>query len=111
MTKQLQSAGYIVYDDEAIWGLGATKDEAWRDFLHEMGIAHVAVVGTLGDLERGSDATAKMPGELGPESVRASGYKIAPATDALLERVKKWGGNIAWRQVGAVACTDLEVES
>jgi len=37
--NQLQAAGYIVENGDAIWGKGATSDEAWQDFLARMKIA------------------------------------------------------------------------
>ena len=43
MTK-IESAGYIVHDNDAIWGYGATEDAAWSSFQAEMQNGGVEVV-------------------------------------------------------------------
>jgi len=65
--NQLQAAGYIVENGEAIWGKGATSDEAWQDFLARMKIANVEVV-----MELQTDAG----GFPEPDQTLASDYRI-----------------------------------
>jgi hypothetical protein len=72
----IEHAGYIVHDNEAIWGVGKTKDEALADF----------------DMEAAA-------------SVIERNVTIQPATAALLSLVEAKGGGIAWGTHGGVACT------
>ena len=84
--NQLQAAGYIVENGDAIWGKGATSDEAWQDFLARMKIANVEVV-----MELQTDAG----GFPEPDQTLASDYRIIAATKALLDKVERGGGAIS----------------
>ncbi len=96
----IQAAGYIVTNNEAIWGTGKTADEAWADFLRGMSEARVTVLLPSED----------MPEE-GGSYTRADDYQIKPATTALLAEIEGKGGNIGWRMRGGVACTRDEAEA
>lgn len=99
MHENIKSAGFIVHDNnQVIFGLGATSDEAWADFLREMGDANVIVL-------------AK--GEERPENrdyVREEGYPIRAATAALMQLVAERGGSVAWSVARGIACTVAENE-
>jgi hypothetical protein len=97
--NQLQAAGYIVENGDAIWGKGATSDEAWQDFLARMKIANVEVV-----MELQTDAG----GFPEPEQTVASDYRIIAATKPLLDKVERDGGAISCGWGNGVACTDEE---
>jgi len=99
--NQLEAAGYIVENGDAIWGKGATSDEAWQDFLARMKIANVEVV-----MELQTDAG----GFPEPDQTLASDYRIIAATQALLDQVEQQGGAIAWGNRNNVACTEREAE-
>jgi len=90
--NQLQAAGYIVENGDAIWGKGATSDEAWQDFLARMKIADVEVV-----MELQTDAG----GFPEPGQTLASDYRIIAATKALLDKVERDGGAISWEPATA----------
>jgi hypothetical protein len=75
--NQLQAAGYIVENGDAIWGKGATSDEAWQDFLARMKIADVEVV-----MELQTDAG----GFPEPGQTLASDYRIIATTKAPAHR-------------------------
>ena len=92
-------AGYIVHDDTAIHGYGATREAAWDDMLRTMEQAAIAV---LGDEEDSTD-------QLGSWT-RASDMVVVAATADLLGMVEEWGGMCGWRNVGGVACTRFEAE-
>ena len=94
----IQTAGYVVTNNEAIWGVGATADAAWSDFENQMEMANVSIVG---------DAVDDMDGSW----TRESDYTIRPATAALLAEVDAKGGNIGWSTRGGVACTRDEADA
>ncbi len=93
----IRSAGYIVTDNEAIWGYGETADAAWARMLSEMKMAGIRV------LEDGEEADHES------ETVtKAENFTIRPASEALLAEVECCGGAIAWRSIAGVACTRAE---
>ena len=96
----MTAAGYVVVDNEAIWGLGETADAAWADMVDGMSRAGVSVVDEFETDDRGDY----------PDQTLASNFKIVPATAALLALVEAHGGAIAWRQCDGVACTKAEYE-
>jgi hypothetical protein len=93
MTTTITAAGFIVADDSAIWGVGATADKAWADMLDGMTSAHIRV---LDDGEEADDGEA---------ATDADSFHTLPATAALLAEVESKGGNIAWGTINRVACT------
>ena len=99
--NHLQAAAYIVENGDAIWGKGATSDEAWQDFLARMKIADVEVV-----MELQTDAG----GFPEPGQTLASDYRVIAATKALLDKVERDGGAISWGTRNGVACTEREAE-
>jgi hypothetical protein len=96
MSQTITAAGFIVADDSAIWGVGATADEAWADMLSGMSDAHVRV---LDDGEEADDGEA---------ATDTDSFQTLPATAALLAEVESKGGNIAWGTINRVACTVAE---
>jgi hypothetical protein len=77
----IEVAGYIVHTDEAIFGVGDTRESAWADAVRFL------------DPESGEDDST---------------LHVKPATAALLAEVADQGGNIAWVTVSGVACTLAE---
>jgi hypothetical protein len=98
-TTTLQSAGFIVCDDTAIWGLGDTAETAWADMLKGMREAGIEVVEEKSE----DDLTAAAQTE-------ASKFQTGPATAALLRQVEERGGNIAWGDYRGIYCTRDEME-
>jgi hypothetical protein len=94
MTYPIKAAGYIVEpkNGSAIYGIGATEDEAWA-----------SVVNAIGFFDRfGNDIL--------PEEARETQFDIVPATAALIKKVEDEGGQIGWGHVNGIACTDTEEE-
>lgn len=96
----IEHAGFIVTNNEAIWGFGPTADAAWQDFLNGMASARVRVVDepTEADLDDGANWT------------REGDYTIRSASAALLRKVETHGGAIAWSHRNGVCCTREEEE-
>ena len=95
------STGYIVVDNEqTIYGYGPTTDLAWADLLRTL---HGAQVTILDDDADSSD----FPGSW----TRVSGFRILPASAALLDLVDTAGGLCGWELIGGVACTEDEADS
>jgi hypothetical protein len=84
------SVGYVIYDSEetAIYGAGATVDDAWRQVM---------------DLcDRPVNAYT---GEPISEDEWFAQFRVKGASAALLEQVASTGGDIAWGYLAGVACT------
>jgi hypothetical protein len=82
--------GYVIYDSEetAIYGAGATVDDAWRQVM---------------DLcDRPLNA---FTGEPVSEDEWFAQFRVKGASAALLEQVDSTGGDIAWGYLAGVACT------
>lgn len=94
----IHAAGYIVCNNEAIWGYGKTENEAWNSFLAEMKHGGVEVVTepTEAQLDNGGNWT------------RESDYRIRAASAALLAAVYQQGGDIPWYICNGVCCTGVE---
>jgi hypothetical protein len=90
------ATGFIIHDDTAIWGRGATAEAAWADMLSEMKMAGIRVLAD--DDEPVDDLEATTP---------ASGFKTKPATAALLAQIDG-GDPQRWGEVAGVACTRSE---
>jgi hypothetical protein len=90
----ITQAGYIVTDDTAIWGTGATSEAAWDDMVENMRRAGTEVI-----YEPACDMDGK---------TLASGFNIEPATAALIAQVEVRGGAIGWGHNGGIACTSDE---
>ena len=93
------AAGYVVCNNEAIFGAGATADAAWNDFRAGMSEAGVAVL--TADQDGGE--------QLGSWT-RESDHAIFPATASLLAAVEARGGAIAWEVASGLACTVQEAD-
>ena len=77
-------AGFVIVDDQAIWGIGETEEAAWAD--------------------------ARRLAEIPDNAEREGSFLCFDATAALLELVRERGGNVATCLVGATACTVEEGE-
>jgi hypothetical protein len=99
MTSTIETAGYIIANEQAIWGVGETPAAAWADFDRGMAANNIAVV----DEAPEANETSWDP----KPAVRREFY-CEPATAGLLAEVKDAGGNRAWGYVGKVACTVAE---
>lgn len=96
----IQTAGYIVTSNEAIWGYGPTADAAWASFEHGLQQAGIRIVDdpTDADIDNGGDWT------------RQSDYTIRPASAALLAAVDDLGKAISWGSRNGVCCTRGEAD-
>jgi hypothetical protein len=96
----IKSAGYIVSDNEAIWGIGETEDLAWENMVQEMRKAGITVVDEFSEdeLARGDETLA-------------SHFTIRSASAELIAEVEKHGGDIAWHIVTSVAVTQSEYDA
>ncbi len=86
----MMAAGFIIADDVAIYGAGNTEDGARADYLQW----------TKEDFN--------------PEPEHGAldnGATIQPATAALLDEVRKYGGRGTWDTVDGIACTTDEGEA
>lgn len=95
----IETTGYALTDDSAIWGIGLSRADAWADLEAEMRRNQVRIV---------SDAEALLLADhphLDGFWVRRSDFSITPATAGLLAEVYSRGGNIGWGIVGGVFCT------
>jgi len=100
MTTTITAAGYIVADNNnTIYGTGESVADAWNEMTRVMREAQVVL---LADDDDSTD-------QLGSWT-RESGFQVWPATRALLAQVDDQGGDLAWREVGGVACTRAEAE-
>ena len=93
------TAGFVVANNEAIWGTGDTADAAWADMLANLEPGTVLVTE---DEETPDD---------GRPWTRARDYRILPATTGLLVAVEGVGGDLCWEVVRGVACMRHEAEA
>ena len=108
-TVTIQTAGYIVSDNDAIYGCGATSDAAWTDLLRTM---HHARIQIIDDREyRSTEQQEEDEIAMQGGCTMASSFRVQPASAALLAQVENQGGAIAWDQVGNVCCTRDEAEA
>ena len=86
----LEAAGYIIQDKQgnAIYGAGATVDEAWQQVIDGCAPFFDAYGN---EIDEGEAFTRN--------------FKTYGATAALLAKVEAEGGDIAWDIVRGVACT------
>jgi len=89
------SVGYVIYDTQeyAIYGAGATVDEAWEQVMDEC--------------ERPLDTN----GALVDDDAWYSMFTVSCASQALLDLVEAEGGAIAWCLVDGVVCAPSEGRS
>ena len=95
MYKSIEAAGYMIQDIQgnAIFGVGATVDEAWAMVVDSAG----PFLNIIGD-------------EISNDEVYETQFQTYGATKALIDRVMERGGAIAWGKVRGVACTEEEEE-
>jgi hypothetical protein len=97
--SKIKAVGYLLADNDAIWGVGATEDAAWDDLR-----AGKKAAGVPHESEVDTDDTYC------PKYWTEDQFTAMPATAALLTKVEARGGLIAWTVVGNVACTEDEAE-
>ena len=92
----INATGYAIIDNqqEAIWGVGETVDEAWT--------RAVAIAAPFLD-----SAGEDMPADEAYEQR----FHARGATAALIAQVEAEGGAIAWGVVHGIACTVAEEEA
>lgn len=95
----INSAGYMVHDNELIHGYGPTADAAWTDMLHTI---EQAAITLLPDDVDASD-------QLGSWT-RESNMRITSATQSMLALIESHGGGCGWHIRNGVACTREEAE-
>jgi hypothetical protein len=80
----------VIYDSEetAIYGAGATVDEAWQQ--------------VMSSCDRPLNA---FDGEPVSDEAWFAEFRVKSATAALLEQVASTGGDIAWGYLAGVVCT------
>ena len=95
MTKTIKSAGYMVTDTQktAIYGVGETVDEAWAQVVAEA------------DDETFEDQDGNA---ISQDVIFEKSYRAQAASAALIAKVNAEGGDLAWGEVGGVACTTGE---
>lgn len=96
----IQAAGFVIANNEAIWGYGPTADAAWASFQDEMKTGGVAI---LADGEDSSDMDGSW--------TRESDYRCSPASAAFLAEIETVGGNLSWDVANGVTCTPAESEA
>jgi len=86
---------YVIYDKQqnAIFGTGATVDEAWQQVTSE------------------TDRPTNAYDEPVSDDEWFAAYTVSGATQALVDLVNERGGDIAWGRVRGVACTVEEEEA
>lgn len=102
MNTTITPAGFVIvmHNGPAIWGCGDTEANAWVDFRAGMDGAGIRVV---------DEPEEPAFGE--PEPAAISDYRAAPATAALVRHVMNDGGDISWRIVDGIACTQEEEDA
>ena len=100
MANTIAPAGFIVVDNEAIWGAGSTEGAAWDNMESEMRMAGITIL----------DDEADYP-ENGGSYTRASNFKIRPASAALIAWVDTFDGDTSWDTVNGVCCAPGEAEA
>lgn len=108
----IPSAGYIVRDNEAIWGAGATAGEAWNAMLNEHRCVYTHFIN---DTEyRSAEQRAKddaITQDDMSDWVLASNSHVEPASAALIANVKAGGVICAWKILDGVSCTAAEMQA
>ena len=95
----IQNAGYVIANNEAIWGYGPTASDAWDSFRAEMAMGGVTILGS-------DDDSSDQDGSW----TRESDYRCLPASVGLMAAVEGDGGNMSWDTANGVACTHDESE-
>lgn len=107
MTYKPEFGGYIVFDAEngnatgIIYGRGPTSDEAWADFIREMEMARIKVVGEIDDDHIECEW---------PDQTPANRYRIIAASKRLIQEIEQKGGDLGWSTIDGIACGSAEVE-
>jgi len=83
----IKTSGYIINNETAIWGYGATADAAWIFFMEEMEKANVEA----------------------DQNFRED-FACEPATADLISAVESRGGAISWEYCDGIACTADELD-
>jgi hypothetical protein len=89
----ITATGYIIQDVQgyAIYGVGASVDEAWADVVDAVGQFFDAYGNTIPE-----------------DDAYLTQFRTYGATAALMEHVRAYGGATTWDIVDGVACTPEE---
>ena len=96
----IQAVGFVISNNEAIWGYGPTADPAWNSFRAEVTMGGVTI---LGDGDDSGDQYGSW--------TREAGHRCLSASADLLTAVETRGGNLSWATANGVACTREEFEA
>ena len=107
----IESAGFIVLDNELIHGTGTTAQAAWDDLLNTMIQANIHMIDDRKYRTAEQEADDEAIQDAGGSWTKASGFRILPASAALLAQIDTHGGNLAWTYVSGVCCTVEEVDA
>jgi hypothetical protein len=104
MATSIKADGFACYDNtqgtiNRIWGVGATEEEARTEARSSLGEAGIQIIA---DDEEAEDWN--------PSWLREGSMGVLRATKALIERVRKDSGDIAWTMRDHVACTSEEAD-
>lgn len=98
MSTRISSTGYIVHNNEAIFGIGTTADEAWDEMVIGSGLTIVDEMPENPDDWSGL-TTAEHLDDV---------FKIRAASARLLAEVQATGGKTLWCIIDGVACAPGE---
>ena len=108
MTITIESAGYIVCDNEVVWSVGTTADEAWDAMLKMMSDDETVVIDDTQYVSAKQHVTDKEIMENGTIAwVRASNFRIQSASAAFILQANNCD-IAAWEDINGVACTYAE---
>lgn len=103
-----ETVGYIAYNDQAIWGMGASEAEALEQAEHWLKDAGSLPEETLKEMREGASHLAlEADAHSSLEQVMA-GLTILPASKLLLEKVEK-DGDVAWVEKDGIAVLEEEL--
>jgi len=94
---ELTPAGFIIADEDAIFGVGPTQEAAWADLKAYMKSAHMLHLSEVNTEDT-----------FCPKYWHEDQFTVLPATAALLADVEKHGGGIGFAMVQGIACTEDE---
>lgn len=101
MSSQIKAAGYIIYNEEAIWGVGCDIVGAGND-QHYAWMDAIAFMDHHGDWNAIEDLDASI------QKYIDEGFSAGEATQELIDMVKERGGAIGWDEVNGIHCTEKQ---
>ena len=97
---KIETAGYVIINEGAIWGVGKTESEAWEDSLE-----WIESDDDTGPVKLALDCDGRA---IGLENSNALGFTAEPASAALIKYLRDGGTPNTWGMVGGVQCTSDE---